>query len=150
MKISVTVEGAQENIEALRQFKEQTPAEFQVALAAGMKPIVGAMKQYPPQPPYMGAPTTGRIVSYRRTGNYGARITGPYVEQHGNEIVGYINSGASYSTYLRGDLAGYPGAYMHIGIWQTLTEIIAKLLPQTQSRIERQLSSLINRLGLGE
>jgi hypothetical protein len=148
-ELRMDVQGVEEAAEALEKLKTNVPPEVEVALNAGIQPIALAMKSYPPKPPYMGMRNYGSaVVTYKRTNNYQQRIT-TLVRRVGGEIIGYINSAADYSTYLRGNLDGYEGTWFHRPFWKSLRKIVDELLPQAQQRIEQQIDRLTRRLGLG-
>lgn len=152
MKISVTTEYVQENVQALRELREGVPREARLGVEMGLKPIVSALKEYPAVPTYVGSQKRPHLVglnTYRRTGMYGREISQPLVSYTEGEIVGTIVSKAPYSKWVRGDLSGYLGAWMHLNIWEPVQDIVDRLLPQAQQRIEAGIEALIKRLGLG-
>ncbi len=148
MKFLLSVEGAESKRAALEQAKHRVPAEIRLTLASALMPIVRMLRSYPPQAPSRQRPTTGAIRMYKRTGNYRNRITNPVLQSSGTEIVGYIASGADYSSYVRGDIEGKGQAWMHEGVWKPLAFIIQELLPGVVSTVDNALSQLFSRLGL--
>ncbi len=145
----VEIVGLDEKRAQLSDFQLQVNDAIAAGLQEGRLPIAQAMRTYPPQPPFMGAPTTREIHLYHQTGNYGQRITTPYIQQSGGYVTAEIDSGADYSIYLRGTPDGsYAGAWMHLGIWQPLFDILEQFLPGVSDAIERRIDALIERLGL--
>jgi hypothetical protein len=146
MKITISVTNVRETIDALQRAQQEVPDAIRVAVDAGLRLILKPMKEYPPQPPPMGK----RPSRYLRTHLYERDITGPYITMHDRSIFGYINSGAPYSLYLRGNAENYDGAWMHIGVWESLSSILQRVLPQVKALISDQLDRLFRRLNLSE
>ncbi len=153
MRLSREVTGLSEKREALQKFRDELPTETAVGLTAGLQPIVGAMKLYPPQPPYMGMRGygTGPIRTYVRTNNYGQRISQPVITRAADATIGTITSGADYSRWLRGTPEGdYLGAWMHRPFWRSLVDILKQYVPRAIEQVDAQINRLIARLGLGD
>ena len=158
MSLSMEVDGDEETAAFLRAAREGIPVEIRVGMDEGLAVLQNATTEYPPQrPPANPQSVYVRGVGTRRNGQqyysserYGAsQFRG--VERYGREIVGYLNMPASYSKYLRGDMEqGSPRynrpAWMHVGVWRTLVEIVNEFLPDIVRRLEKRLQTYFNRL----
>lgn len=146
--MSIQTIGLTEKIAALTEFAEQIPDAAEQGMREGMQPIRQAMYTYPDQPGYMGKREPAPAL-YERTNNYRDGISQVQLYQEAGGVVGEIDSGAPYSIYLRGTPDGsYGGAWMHLGIWQPLFDIVEQFLPGISERIQANIDQLAARLGL--
>ena len=143
MKITLEVEGTSEKSSALKHVTTGMPKALDIGLTAGMQPIASRMRAYPAQP----APRNPKH-AYARTNKYRDMTIGPLVQYMGSGVEGKITSSAPHSIYVRGDLEGYPGAWMHLGVWQPVQEIVDEETPHIVERIQQQVDQLIEEAGL--
>jgi hypothetical protein len=59
---------------------------------------------------------------------------------------GSVETPIDYAIYLRGDGEGYPGAYMHVGIWESISEIVERLEPNTVLILENRIDGVLYRI----
>lgn len=135
--IRLDIEGAKETAEKLGVAANEINDAAAAGLMEGMLPITESMRFYPP-----------RSSGYSRTGNYGARISTPQIQQYGGEATGYIESTAPYNVYVAGMPDGGGQAWMHQPFWSTLLTIITEALPKVQDAVNSAIERLIGRLGL--
>jgi hypothetical protein len=143
MNISIAIEGLEETISALKQVRDNVPDALVIGLSAGMLPIYSRTRTYPAQP----APRNPLIV-YQRTNKYRDEIGTPDVHPVGGGAEGVMVSATPYSIYNRGDFDGYPGAYMHVGVWEPIQAIVDDELPHVVERVQDQVDQLAQQAGL--
>lgn len=158
----IKVEGLNETITAMREARAKLPPELQLIAAEATLPVLEAVASYPPQPApknedyvYMrGQGTkympTGKI--YKLSSQQYGKTAHQFTRSDGKDIIAGVATPATYSLYLRGDVD--PGskfydrpAYMHKGIWETLVNIVTRLLPLIQNKVNTRIQAFIRRLG---
>lgn len=154
MKMTVTVEGLQEAIKTMQGAKRDIPAVLEVAMTGVTLDLKKELQHYPDQaaprnPKYLYKRGEGTL--YVPTGhmratsqNYG-RSTTSNVAREGTSVVGYVNSKASYSIYLRGDLDGKGPAWMHKDTWEPVSAILERKLPGYVSILETAVADYIEK-----
>lgn len=137
MKIQLQISGLQE---ALQKFRD-APREIKRRLKADVEiaglPFYSAITTYP------NAPARSH---YTRSYQYRDTATGkPQITM---DTVAYvITTPMPYARYLRGDLEdGYPGAWMHVGRWESLQHIVDRLQPGFARHIQEALDDYIHRV----
>lgn len=135
--IKIEITGLVEKQQAFSQFANDFGQATADGLQEGMLPMTGAMRTYPP-----------RSSSYVRTGNYGQRITTPYITNDGGYVTGNIDSGADCAIYVAGTPDAPYQAWMHVGFWETLFSIVQRLLPGVVDAVQGRIDALAARLGL--
>lgn len=138
MRITTEIDGLDETIQALNTLAEEAPDELGAGLKIAGLPVVTALQTYPPPPPNS---------SYQRTYAYQRSIQSA-VDVVGRNAYFAAWSDSPYEIYLRGNLEGYPGAYMHVGRWRTLVNIWETFSAVVSAQLQRRLEALISRLGL--
>jgi hypothetical protein len=145
----ITTKGLDEAIVALGKaptgmFKamagQMTAALSDMRIAFATKPQQAtprnALRRYVRGSGMMYVPT-GKI--YRMTSQqYSDQVTLQVTQPNANEIVGKINLGATYSSYLRGfygDALNKP-AWMHTDTWDSSNEIVEDKLPEATRRLD--------------
>lgn len=157
------VQGVEATSRLLSELKTSIPRELAVGMDEAMTPVQNEVVNYPgsrtptnPRSVYVRGRGTeytredGSKKLYATSERYGATTT-KGVKREGPDIVGYVNSPASYAELLRGTLE--PGserydkpAWMHRGIWKTLKTIRDELLPSITRRLNKRIQDLIARL----
>lgn len=157
MAISLTVTGLKEMIADVKSSRAGIPSAIYVAVSASLKEIQTEIAKYPPQK----APAdpkriyirgkgmkyipTGRI---QKTSEQYGKTTTIRVLREGNNIVGFVNSKASYASYIRGELDGKGQAWMHVGVWPTLKSIVDEQTPLIKVRVDVAVQDYLKRNGL--
>ena|SRR5258708_3947168 len=131
----ISITGLDESMAALAQFTDELPNEVQSGVDESMQAIHDATAAYPDRP----------ATRYVRTGYYGSSQT-VQIQQIGPDVVGTVETPAPYAIYLRGDGAGYDGAWFQRPYWQSLSSIIAEHTPRAMAAIESRISELIRSL----
>lgn len=90
---------------------------------------------YPPQPP----------TSYVRTGSYGEAIVSR-VETTEEGATGTVTAMMDYSIWVRGEYEGRGPAWMHVGIWDSLTQLVEQLMPRIMQAAQQRVAAAIARL----
>lgn len=159
MSINMTIAGLEETIKAVATLPAGIPGAIFVTMASAMMEVRNDVASYPDQRPpadprrvyirgvgtrYYGPNgTTTKYTSQR----YGA-TTVYRVAREGNEVVGFVNSKATYSTDLRGTLKD-PGLRKRIhDNWDTLVEIVDRNVPRLEKRMEAAINEEMRRRGL--
>jgi hypothetical protein len=135
-RVDMRLEGADTVSSNLSRARNEIPDELASAASQGITLIHRAAASYPA---FAGK---GRS---KRTGLYGKTQTSG-VWREGRDIVAYHNSKAAHSIWLRGDGKKYPGAWMHVKVWQSLISILAENLPKMQAFVDAALQRVANRL----
>lgn len=136
MKIELIVTGADKNEQGLRALRREIPLETQIEVWESNAVLESELMTYPPE--RQGS-------KYVRTFGYQRDVeVVPKITTWGAEIK--ATQYAPQSRYLRGDLEGYGGAWMHRGRWKTLTAILESFLNGFINRLVRRLERLILRV----
>lgn len=139
MSFQISVEGLDELRNGFKEFSNQIQDAVDDGLREGGEPIVLDLMTYPPYE--MGS-------SYTRTFNYMQSIT-PIEMTVVSPGVFEASGHMPYDIFLRGTSDGsYPGAYMHVGRWETLVQIALNRLQGVRDAIDRKIGDLAARLGL--
>ena len=146
MRFKLTTKNIDTWTRKLEAARKDIPDELRLAGVEAIELFHQETASYPPQPPYMGMRNYGvHVKTYRRTGTYGreqfanVRLVGPVVQAT-------LETPTPYSIWLRGDLKGYPGAWMHTPFWKSLARIIQDNLPRAVAVLRARLSSYIRRM----
>jgi hypothetical protein len=131
----ISVTGLDETVAALAQFTDKLPNEVQSGVDESMQAIHDATAAYPDRP----------STRYARTGYY-ALSQSVQIQQIGPDVVGTVETPAPYAIYLRGDGAGYDGAWFQSPYWQSLSSIIAEHTPRALTTIQNRIEGLIRGL----
>lgn len=157
----MTVEGLEHTIEAIKSSRLGIPTAIYVTMSAGMQEILSDVKTEPPQRPpanpqsvYIRGVGTrytrkdGSTKTYKTSEKYAATSTYRVLREDDN-VVGYVNSKASYAVHLRGSLL-QPDlqAWMHQNRWKTLASIVEDRIPVIQLRMERAVEEVMKKNGL--
>jgi hypothetical protein len=135
-QLNMHIDGADTVSNNLSRARTEIPDELAVAGSQGITLIHRAAGSYPS---YAGKGKS------ERTGLYGKTQTSGVYRQ-GSGIVAYHNSPAKHSIWVRGDGLKYPGAWMHVGVWQSLISILAENLPKIRTIVDAALQRVMNRL----
>jgi hypothetical protein len=135
-RMLMSIENADKASNGLRRARDEVPAELELAGREGISIIHRRAAGYPAK---------GSSDSYERTGLYGKTQTSG-VWRDGKGVVAYHNSNRDYSIWVRGDGKKYPGAWMHVGVWESLITILAESLPKIRSIVDAALQRLMNRV----
>lgn len=136
----VEVEGWEEVARGLHQAGNEIPPAVESELTQAAFPVYFNLADYP-------SPRPGQ--KYVRTFEY-RRLLSYVIESAGNVVMLTFKQGAAYSRYLRGDGDKYPGAWMHVGRWRSLKDIIDTFTPVVEFKLQAAVQRLISRLGLGK
>ena len=145
----IKIDGLEEEIAALRKFSDQLPPRLKLGMYEAFLPVKNAIQTYPPQPPPRNPNREyirGVGSQYVPTGR--TRYTS---EKYGQSTTMYfsgdtsltIESPASYASFIRGDLDGYTGAWMHQGVWDSLQSIVDQAMPDIEEKLESAVNDLI-------
>lgn len=137
MKAYVQITGLDEKVAALRQFDEQLPDVIQASLKEGTQDVSEALGNYPTQPASIAKPPR----QYVRTMAYQQSRVISYTETSST-----VETPIDYAVWLRGNGAGYEGAWMHLGVWESISAIIERLTQPITDIFERRINALIWRL----
>lgn len=120
MKASLEITGLDEAIKQTQATSAGLPPALEDGVYAAGFPAYFATVDYAPERP--GS-------SYARTFNYAANVS-TELTIAGDEIDFEIKQGAPYSIFLRGTAdGGYLGAWMHVGRWRPLVDIVRTFTP---------------------
>lgn len=158
MSISLTVTGLDEMISSVKSSRAGIPTAIYVAMAAAMADVRKDVATYPPQRPpsnpqsvYIRGVGTrytrkdGTSKTYKTSERYGATTIYRVVREADN-IVGFVNSKASYAIYLRGTLLDPTfQAWMHQNRWKTLADISEAAMPMIAARVTVAINDYLNR-----
>jgi hypothetical protein len=132
MKMLINIRGATEKIGQLRALKQGIRPELETAMNEAGQILMDGTQYYPP--------SQG---DHRRSGLYGKTQTFN-VFSNGAQVFGQANYQQPYSIYLRGTQDGsYRGAWMHLGIWESLADIIERVLPRMVAKLSDRLDQFI-------
>lgn len=138
--IDLEVYGLDETVLALKEFGYALPDEIADSIQTDGFAMYYALATYPPPPD--GS-------TYVRTYYYQDSID-LQLAYNAGAVELLIHQAAPYAIYLRGDLEGYPGAWMHVGRWRTLQNIVDAFLPVIKARLQARIDALIARLFGGD
>lgn len=159
MSINMTIEGLEEVIKAVATLPAGIPGAIFVTMSAAMMEVRNDVAGYPDQRPPadprrvyirgVGTRYKGlkRTTTYRTSQRYGA-TTVYRVAREGNEVVGYVNSKATYSNWLRGTLKNPEDQAKQHANWDTLVEIVDRNVPRLEKRMEAAINEEMRRRGL--
>ena len=134
----VQVTGATEKAALLKAFAEELPDVIVAGVKEIQQDVSQALKNEPPPPP--GS-------RYVRTDNYiNTQVETP-IQSSGQQVLGAVETPISYAIYLRGD-GNYPGAWMHVGRFESIAAIVERLTPGAVVTMENRIDGLEMRLGL--
>jgi len=135
-KLAIEYTGLDEAIAAATQSEPGIRAELVDDLQIATFPIFYALADYPDQ-------VEGS--DYVRTYHYRESITSD-VQVSGSDVEYTATQAADYSIYLRGDGDNYPGAYMHVGRWRSLKNIMDSLIPVAVYKMQDRLTAFMQSL----
>lgn len=129
---SVKVEGLDELQKRFGTAGEVIQRETKRAMEASVVTVHDRAATYPPQrpTPYVRTGTFGRSFSHR-------------VESIGGDVRGIVSNPVSYASYVRGD----PQAWMHVGYWATMRQIVEQKADQIAGFFADAMRKLAEHLG---
>lgn len=157
VKILIEAEGLKEAIAKMDSAKEDIPQALMLGMYEALEPVKQDTTSYPAQQSHINPRytyirgvgtqyiTTGGVPGriYRTSQHYGQTQT-ITVEKNGSSIEGSLNTGASYWRYLRGDLEGYEGAWMHRAIWTPISTIVNRHMARIAELLETRIVQWFN------
>lgn len=154
MRILLESEGLKEAIAKMESAQTAVPNEIRLAMYEALEPVKNDTVTYPAQPPPRNPKyiyVRGSGTQYVPTGHM-QRTSEKYdksqtitVEKNGNDVEGTLNSGASYWRWLRGDMDGYEGAWMHKGVWKPIKAIWESHVPRIVSLFELRIAQWLDK-----
>jgi len=122
--ISIELKGADELIRALNEYPSIAEPDLRTATEQAYAGLVDPLATYPSQ-----APT-----NYVRSGNLGRAWSSaiPELVFQRSTFSGRLGNAMPYGPYVQGD----EQAYMHVGRWQTVREIVRVREPNIQRAYE--------------
>lgn len=117
----------------LKAFDDQFPDVLAAGHREATQDVSEALGNYPAVP--QGS-------SYIRTMAYADTQVIEYV----SPTESYVATPVEHAIYLRGDGESYPGAYMHVGWWESITDIVARLTQPIIDIFNNRIEGLIWRI----
>lgn len=136
----VEVKGWQETEAGLRKVSGDLPLEIQQELGAAGRTVYYQLREYAP-------PRPGQ--EYVRTMTYRNSIS-TEIETAGDVVFLNVRQGAPYSKYIRGGQGRARGAWMHLGRWVQLAEIVANFTEEVERRLKEAVERVVARAGFGK
>lgn len=136
----VEVKGWQETESKLRRIHNELPVEVQNELRATGQTVYFQLREY-------ASPRPGQ--DYERTYTYRNSIS-TEIETAGDVVFLNVNQGAPYSKYIRGGKGRSKGAWMHLGRWVQLADIVANFTEEVERRLKEAVERLVDRAGFGK
>jgi hypothetical protein len=136
MRLSLTIGGVKENAQAVRALKERLMEELYAESRAVSPLLADSLREYPAERP--GS-------DYVRTYSYQQSINVQTTYRTG--AIDITARASEVQHWLRGDLdGGYPGAWMHVGRWQSMVNIVSAFMVKLQAALNRRIERLIGEL----
>lgn len=158
MQISVTTNAPLVR-QGLENLTKELPQIGRRRIRTVMERIKRKMQEYPPEPSgqsissshsVLGTIFRGAAGRYRRTGKLGASWVIAEAGATGYKIANNATGrgGRRYGHYVVGDAYGTSQAWMHVGRWQKLRDVVDEEVAKLPPEIEQEINMVARRVGL--